>query len=242
VTQLTVLVYATPEQIIVPTTPTDEMHVQEQRERAILATPYAPGESLPTGDDAGVRVVSQDSNTRMMNTNPVYRSNLPPAAPPVAGPPPSVTDLLNNLGSLNLPNLHPKPQTPYGAGSGQGHEQQGGYQPPPQQAYGQGAYNGNTAAGYTPNNSFGNNDYNNNNAGFNRGFNNNQVGFNTNNNDLGFKGGANNRWANNSQNRYANNRGRGGHTANHRTRVCKFWLQGRCYDGDKCTFLHDQPR
>jgi len=229
--------------------PTPEAQEQEQRERALLAAPYVPGVTLQTGDDQGVRIVRQDPNTRMMNTNPTYRvAVIPPPAPVQA----TVTDLLNNLNGLNLPNLGAKPaaQPPYGAPSG-GYGQYGQSASPygqnqgytPTQGYDSGAgYNPSGGYGGQASNSYANPTGQGYNGGSNYNYRDNAAGYNANNNPAANAG--NNRWGN--QNRWGNSRGRGGHHGGgggfqqpYRRKPCKFWRNGNCHEGDQCRFIHE---
>lgn len=100
---------------------TAEAQEQEARERSILAVSYHAEAIPPSADEASVRIVHPDPNTRNMYTNPVYRA--PVAATPAPPAPPSqqsVSDLLTTLGNIALPNLGaptpapPPPQPTYG--------------------------------------------------------------------------------------------------------------------------------
>jgi hypothetical protein len=224
--------------------PTEEAQQQEQRERAILAAPYVPGETQETGSESGVKVVRQDSNTRMMNTVRVYNVAQPATAPAAPAVAPSISDLLDNLSGINLPIIQPAGYTPsapaaapapaYGQQYGQAYNAQPSQSPYGQQYSSQG-YNSNAGynanSGYKPSSSSYGSGYNNNN-----GNSNNAPRWNNN----------SNQYQNRGQNNWRGNpHGRGGHGGGHggpvhrATRTCHFWLRGRCDDGDACNFRHE---
>jgi hypothetical protein len=240
--------YEAPE--VGPSQPTPETAAQEERERAILAVSYVPGQEPITPDDIGVRTVAQDATTIQMNTRYHYNGSPAPVETPQAAPAAaaigstSVSDLLSRL---NLPNLTPPasaaptpPAQSYGYDHNQGQSQAyGGYQPT--QSYGSSSYQ--SGQGYQApaqqSHGYQSPSYNN--------HNNHQQGYTPQNSanrwDQGRTHGFNPQPVRTPQpprSQWGAGGGGPGGRAPFRTRPCKFWLIGDCKQGDKCTFLHER--